>query len=111
MVQKVTIVLQVFSALVVDIFLDTPGAAAASSNITRCTLSAAAVAVLQPLVDAIGRAWFFTLIGLIDGVAGAFASVAASTLGIQMETKERFGFLGCCEKDTVNAAECANKLR
>jgi MFS family permease len=70
---KCTIVLQMYSALLVDIFRDTPGTAAASNNITRCVLSAAAVAVLQPLVDAIGRAWFFTLVGLIDAVVGVFA--------------------------------------
>jgi MFS family permease len=70
---KCTIILQMFSALLVDIFPDTPGTAAAANNVTRCALSAAIVAVLQPLVDAIGRAWFFTLIGLVDGVAGLLA--------------------------------------
>lgn len=70
---KCTIVLQMFSALLVDMFPKTPGTAAASNNITRCAISAAAVAILQPSVDAIGRAWFFTLIGLIEGISGLVA--------------------------------------
>lgn len=70
---KCTIILQMFSALLVDLFPRIPGTAAASNNITRCALSAGAVAVLDPLVKAIGKAWFFTLIGIIDGVAGVVA--------------------------------------
>ncbi|KAJ9137446.1 Mfs general substrate transporter [Pleurostoma richardsiae] len=64
---KCTVLHQVFSALLVDIFPDKTGTAAASNNITRCALSAAVVAALQPLVSAMGRAWFFTLVALLDG--------------------------------------------
>jgi hypothetical protein len=71
---KCTITLQVFSALLVDIFPATPGTAAAANNITRCALSGAMVAILQPAVNSIGRAWFFTIIGLVDGVAGMVAA-------------------------------------
>ena len=39
---------QTFNALLVDIFPASPSTAAASSNITRCALSAIAVAVLEP---------------------------------------------------------------
>lgn len=70
---KCTITLQIFSALLVDIFPKIPSTAAASNNIVRCSLSAAAVAVLQPAVNAIGRAWFFTMIGIIDIVVGVVA--------------------------------------
>jgi hypothetical protein len=63
---KCTILHQMYSALLVDIFPDQPSTAAASNNIVRCALSAAAVAALQPLVDAIGRAWFFFSIALLD---------------------------------------------
>lgn len=66
---KCTIVLQMFSTLLVDMFPKTLGTAAASNNIIRCAISAAVVAILQPLVDAIGRAWFFTLIGLFEGTS------------------------------------------
>lgn len=70
---KCTVVLQTFSALLVDIFPKRPAAAAAANNITRCALSAAAVAALQPLSEAIGYSWLFTLIALIDGGAGLLA--------------------------------------
>jgi hypothetical protein len=70
---KCTVVLQNFSALLVDIFPERPGAAAAANNITRCALSAAAVAALQPLSKEIGRSWLFTLIALVDGGGGLLA--------------------------------------
>ncbi|KAJ5164759.1 uncharacterized protein N7500_006589 [Penicillium coprophilum] len=70
---KCTVILQSFSALLVDIFPRRPGAAAAANNITRCALSAAAVTTLQPLSKAIGYSWLFTLIALVDGVAGLLA--------------------------------------
>ncbi|KAI9858592.1 MAG: hypothetical protein M1813_007397 [Trichoglossum hirsutum] len=78
---KCTVVLQVYSALLVDIFPEIPGTAAASGNITRCALSAAAVAIIEPLVDAMGRGWFFTLISLIDGIGGAVAVFAIQKWG------------------------------
>lgn len=64
---KCTILLQVYSALLVDIFPEKPGTIAASNNITRCGLSAAVVAALDPLVGAMGRGWFFTMVALLDG--------------------------------------------
>lgn len=70
---KCTIVLQSFSTLMVDIFPRTPGAAAAANNIVRCGLSAAAVAILQPLEKSVGKGWMFTGIGLVDGLSGLLA--------------------------------------
>lgn len=70
---KCTIILQLFSTLIVDIFPQKTGTAAASNNITRCALSAAAVAILQPLQKGVGKGWMFTLIGLVDGLTGILA--------------------------------------
>lgn len=67
---------QTYSALIVDIFPDRPGTAAASDNITRCTLAAVAVAVLEPLTRALGYGWLFTLLGLLDAL-GCIAAVLA----------------------------------
>lgn len=64
---KCTVLLQAYSALVVDIFPEQPSTIAASNNITRCGLSAAAVAALDPLVQALGSGWFFTAVALLDG--------------------------------------------
>lgn len=64
---KCTVLLQVYSALLVDIFPEKPGTIAASNNITRCGLSAAVVAALDPLVSVMGRGWFFTMVAFLDG--------------------------------------------
>ncbi|KAH8779883.1 major facilitator superfamily domain-containing protein [Diaporthe sp. PMI_573] len=64
---KCTVLHQVYSALVVDIFPEKPSTIAASNNIIRCGLSAAVVAALNPLVSAMGRGWFFTMVAFLDG--------------------------------------------
>ena len=64
---------QTFNALLVDIYPSSPGTAAAASNITRCALSAVAIAILQPLTDRIGRGWFFTAAAIISGGGGGAA--------------------------------------
>lgn len=64
---KCTVLHQVYSALVVDIFPEKPSTIAASNNIIRCGLSAAVVAALNPLVNSMGRGWFFTMVAFLDG--------------------------------------------
>ena len=56
---------QINNTLLVDINQKAPAAAQASSNIIRCALSALAVAVLQDIIDGIGKGWTFTLLGLL----------------------------------------------
>ena len=74
---------QTFNALLVDIFPKSPSTAAASSNITRCLLSAAAVAVVQPLSRSIGRSWFFTSLALLSGGGGLAADWSLKKYGMQ----------------------------
>ncbi|POS75161.1 hypothetical protein DHEL01_v206447 [Diaporthe helianthi] len=71
---KCTVLHQIYSALVVDIFPEKPSTIArtntttsASNNIIRCGLSAAVVAALNPLVNTMGRGWFFTMVAFLDG--------------------------------------------
>ncbi|KAJ0123796.1 hypothetical protein J7T55_012265 [Diaporthe amygdali] len=64
---KCTVLHQVYSALLVDIFPEKPSTIAASANIMRCALSAAVIAVFNPLVNAMGRGWFFTMVAFLDG--------------------------------------------
>ena len=64
---------QTFNTLLVDIYPGSPSTAAASSNITRCALSALGVALLQPLVNAMGRGWTFTALSALSG-GGGFAA-------------------------------------
>lgn len=69
---------QTFNALLVDIYPESPSTAAASSNITRCALSAVAVAILQPLVNVMGRGWLFTVLVVLSG-GGGMAAIWAMT--------------------------------
>ncbi|KAI4217248.1 MAG: hypothetical protein LQ351_000557 [Letrouitia transgressa] len=82
-----TCILQTFNALLVDIFPKNPSAAATSGNITRCALSALYVALLQPLIDAIGRGWYFTLLGTISGLVGGLAVFLLQAHGRQWRSK------------------------
>ena len=74
---------QTFNALLVDIFPASPSTAAAASNITRCALSAVAVVVLQPLVDAMGRGWYFTFLAILSGCGGLATNWLINTRGMQ----------------------------
>ncbi|KAI4236047.1 MAG: hypothetical protein L6R40_006293 [Gallowayella cf. fulva] len=69
-----TVFQQTFNALLVDIFPASPSTAAASGNVTRCLLSAVAVAVLQPMVEEMGRGWYFTFLSLLSGGGGIIAN-------------------------------------
>lgn len=74
---------QTFNALLVDIFPASPSTGAASGNITRCALSAVVVAVLQPLVDVIGRGWFFTILTVLSGGGGLAADWMVKNKGMK----------------------------
>ena len=74
--------IQSFSALLVDAFPKTPSTATTAGNISRCALSAVAVAVLQPLIDVMGKGWFLTFLGLLSGVGGLAAHTALRRWGM-----------------------------
>ncbi|KAM0795979.1 major facilitator superfamily domain-containing protein [Usnea florida] len=78
---------QTFNALLVDIFPASPSTAAASGNITRCALSAVVVAVLQPLVDVMGRGWFFTTLTVLSGGGGLVADWLVKNKGMEWRRK------------------------
>ncbi|KAL8802184.1 MAG: hypothetical protein Q9182_003973 [Xanthomendoza sp. 2 TL-2023] len=73
---------QTFNALLVDIFPASPSTAAASGNVTRCLLSAVAVAVLQPMIDGMGRGWYFTSLSMLSGGGGIVANWFVTTRGM-----------------------------
>ena len=74
---------QTFSALLVDIFQASPSTAAAAGNTVKCVLSAVAVAVLQPLVDVMGRGWFFTILTFLSGVGRIVVAWAMKRWGME----------------------------
>ena len=85
---------QTYNALLVDLFPTSPSTASASSNITRCLLSAIFLAALQPAVGAIGRGWLFSTLGLVGGGSGTLCYFLISIFG----TKCRHKRLGIAER-------------
>ena len=74
---------QTFNVSLVDIFPASPSTAIASSNITRCALSAVVVAVLQPLVDVMGEGKSFTVLAILSGGGGLVTNCAINSRGMQ----------------------------
>ena len=76
-----------YNTLLVDIFPESPSTAAAAASIVRCAMAAAAVAILQPLLDAAGRGWYFTILGIWSGGCGVIAVWLIRTKGMDWRTK------------------------
>ncbi|KAH8911218.1 MFS general substrate transporter [Coniochaeta sp. PMI_546] len=70
------------SALLVDIFPDQSSSAYAAGQVMRCGLSAASAAAIQPLVDAVGRGWCFTMFAIFVGVSGLSSVAVSRTKGM-----------------------------
>ena len=62
-----------YNALLVDVFPESPSTAAAAASIVRCAMAAAGVAILQPILVALNRGWYFTVVGICSGGCGALA--------------------------------------
>lgn len=110
-----TCFLQLFNALLVDIFPASPSTAAASGNITRCALSALAVAVLQPLVDCLGRGWYFSSLSVVGGVGSAAAVWAVQKQGMKWRRRRLSKTTGShaaevpAELDQIRSSDEVNK--
>jgi len=79
-----------YNTLLVDVFPESPSTAAAAASITRCAMAAAGVAVLQPLLDAAGRGWFFTVLGLWSGSFGVVAVWYIKNKGMTWRNRRMF---------------------
>ena len=64
-----------YNALLVDVFPESPSTAAAAASIVRCAMAAAGVAILQPLLAALNRGWYFTTLGIWSGGCGHWLCV------------------------------------
>ncbi|KAI1487335.1 major facilitator superfamily transporter [Biscogniauxia mediterranea] len=56
--------------LLTDLNSNRSSTAAASANLIRCALAAGGLAALQPIIDAIGAGWCFTIFGLLTAACG-----------------------------------------
>lgn len=77
------------SALLVDIFPDSSSTSYASGQIIRCGLSAVSAAVLQPIVDGIGRGWYFTVLGGFVGTSGLVSVAISRKRGMRWRQKRQ----------------------
>jgi multidrug resistance protein len=77
----------IYNTLLVDMFPESPSTAAAAASLVRCGMAAAGVAVLQPLLSAAGRGWYFTALGVWSGGCGAAAVYLIKTKGMNWRTK------------------------
>jgi MFS family permease len=84
-----TWIVQAYATLLVDTFPEMPSTAATCGNVSRSTLSAIAVAALQPLIDAMGMGWVFTFLGLLTGIGGIGAHAAVRRWGMAWRTSRR----------------------
>ena len=75
------VVFNACGTLIIDLHPSQPSTAQASLNIVRCTLAAGSLAALQPLIDAIGAGWCFTLVALLTGGTAAGCVVIARIWG------------------------------
>lgn len=77
------------SALLVDLFPKMSSTAYASGQIARCGLSAASAAIVQPLVDAAGRGWYFTIFSFFVGISSLGSVGMSRTKGMQWRHKRQ----------------------
>ena len=61
----VTCQFKVLTILIIDLSPGKAATATAAFSLTRCILGAAMTAVVNPIINALGRGWTFTLIGLV----------------------------------------------
>jgi MFS family permease len=82
-----TCIYTIYNTLLVDVSPESPSTAAAAASITRCAMAAAGVAILQPLLDKLGRGWYFTILGIWSGVSGALAVWLIRRKGMEWRTR------------------------
>jgi MFS family permease len=79
------------SALLVDVFPDVPSTAYASGQLARCGYSAASAAIIEPLVNAVGRGWYFTIFSLVTGLNCFWCVIISRWKGMEWRRKRSLG--------------------
>lgn len=63
-----TLISNLCGTLLVDLHPSRPATAQASLNMIRCSMSAAGLAALQPLIDKVGVGWCYSVFALVLGM-------------------------------------------
>ncbi|KAK5337111.1 hypothetical protein LTR43_012589, partial [Exophiala xenobiotica] len=83
----VTIIFNASGTLLVDLHASRPSTAQAALNLLRCAFAAGELAALQPLINAIGLGWCYTVIALMTGTIAAVCVVFGTVWGEVEKTK------------------------
>lgn len=94
-----TCIYTISNTLLVDVFPESPSTAAAAASITRCALAAVGVAIVQPLVSALGRGWYFTALGIVTGGAGSLAIWIIRKWGMKWRVERVTKATSACVED------------
>lgn len=78
----------ILNTLIVDLSPDAPATAVAANNLVRCELGAAATAVIQLMIAAMGTGWCFTFFALLPAVCSPILW-AECRYGIQWREEKR----------------------
>lgn len=60
--------MQCLNVLMIDCYPDSPSSASAANNLVRCALGAVGVALVDPLLNNLGRGWTSTLIAALEAI-------------------------------------------
>ncbi len=63
----ITVIFNACGTLIVDLHPLRPSTAQAAVNLVRCAFAAGGLAALQPLIDAVGAGWCYTIFALLTG--------------------------------------------
>lgn len=78
----------ILNTLIVDLSPEAPATAVAANNFVRCELGAAATAVIQLMIGAMGTGWCFTFFALLPAVCSPILW-AETRYGIQWRKEKR----------------------
>lgn len=82
-----TIIFNACGTLIIDLHPSSPSTARASLNVVRCILAAGGLAALQPLIDAVGVGWCYTVIALGTGGTAIACTICGRIWGDRWRTK------------------------
>lgn len=77
----ITIIFNACGTLLVDLHSSRPSTAQAALNLLRCAFAAGELAALQPLINALGPGWCYTLIALVTGGSAAVCVIIGRLWG------------------------------